>query len=81
MVLGVDNEQKSGKTFTSSIGSTLITSTICVVVGFFFKFNTYIQFIIGGNTCFWRYPEKQIGDSKEKALVLQKALFGREEGQ
>ena len=79
IVVAVDNEQKHGRTFTSSIKSKLTTSTICVVIGFILKFFRYVQYIIRGKTSYWRFPERQLNE-REKQDCLEKALHGREPG-
>jgi hypothetical protein len=79
IVLGVDNEQKSGHTYTSSIESTLIMSCITVVILFILKLKRFYQYVKNGCTSNWRFPQKDI-DKKEKENILEAALDGREKG-
>ena len=79
VVIAVDNDQKHGRTFTSKIKSKLQTSTICVVIGFILKFWGYAQYIAGGKTSKWRFPEKELSDS-EKSRCFEKTVNGREPG-
>ena len=79
VVVAVDNDQKHGRTFTSKIKSKLHTSTICVVIGFILKFYGYTQYIIGGKTSNWRFPEKELTDV-EKKKCFERAVNGREPG-
>ena len=79
VVVAVDNDQKHGRSFTSKIKSKLQTSTICVVIGFLLKFYEYTQYIVGGKTSKWRFPEKELTDV-EKKKCCEKAVNGREPG-
>ena len=79
VVVAVDNDQTHGRTFTSKMKSKLHTSTICVVIGFILKFYGYTQYIIGGKTSNWRFPEKELTDV-EKKKCFERAVNGREPG-
>ena len=57
IVLGTDNEQKVGKTYTTSIHSNVKTSCISMVVSFELKLPESIQGHEDGNSSTWRFTE------------------------
>ena len=77
VVFGVDNEQKLGKTYSSSIHSNLTTSCICVVVGIDLQLQMRCQSEENYRSSFWRFPERSIDDSS-KIMICYKAKHGRE---
>lgn len=79
IIFGVDNEQRHGKSFTSAVKSSLITSTICVVVAFILRLHLKAQYIMTGKTSFWRFPECNF-TQREKDICLERALHGRDPG-
>ena len=79
VVIGTDNEQKLGRTYVSSINSSIATSVISVIVAFVLNANKFFQYIRKGRSSFWRYAEREFSD-EEKKEVLEKALYGREKG-
>ena len=79
IIIGTDNEQKLGKTYTTSISSNLTTSVISVVVAFILRMGKFYQYLRSGCTSNWRFTEKKFS-SKEKDIVLAKAMLGREQG-
>ena len=79
MVIATDNEQKLGKTYVTSIHSTITTSVISVIVAFFLNLQKYYQYVKTGCTSFWRYGEKEYTND-EKKNIMTKALEGRVKG-
>ena len=79
VVIATDNEQKLGKTYVTSIHSTITTSVISVIVAFFLNLQKYYQYVKTGCTSFWRYGEKEYTND-EKKNIMTKALEGRVKG-
>ena len=78
-IIGTDNEQRLGKTYVTSINSSLTTSVISVIVAFILNLKLYCQYIKSGCTSMWRFGEKKYSKN-EKKNILAKALLGREKG-
>ena len=77
--IGVDNEQKLGRSYTSSVHSNLENSCICVVIAFSLQLDHAFQSNADGLSSKWRYPEICL-DESDKRKVLSSAMHGRETG-
>ena len=77
VVLASDNEQKLGRTYTTSVHSNITTSCICMVVSFELKLPQSIQNRKDGVSSTWRLTEREFEQS-QRVEILQKALNGRE---
>ena len=78
-VIGTDNEQRLGKSYATSICSSLTTSVISVIVAFLLNMKLYYQYIKDGCTLHRRFGEKEYS-KEEKETILTKALNGRDSG-